>query len=557
MWLAALSFATLALAPLPPLTPSQSFSTVVGPPEVMGGPASDLFDQPHLAIHSTAGVLGYTSNSASVLYSLGASIEAQLPTPLPVGLHADPSPLSYSHCGKWLNAAFVDAHNASLVHGFFHQEWDCDYAHNLYTNKSIGYALSTDGGLTFVPQAAQLIAGRNFSAASRASQCGEGDHGVLQLGSYLYLYFLEWDAPLSQHGGTSVGVARSLVSDAGRPGTWYKWQGGAWASPGVGGDADSVAALPGTAVYRLADAPTSLMAVGVMFSGPLDVAYSAASTGSSADPTQWAPAAAGPLFTAAYASWSRNANSSELFGYPALVGEQGAAPLPSAHFVYATYLAPGTDFSTRFLVRRPVRLYYSSGGPSASASATPPPALAALSIWACRASQLEWPTSGPVVPASAPCAYALAQPALALLATWAAPQAGSPLLELVECQCSSSSSSAPVLALRSECKAGTPLCPAAAAKVLRTSGWAAPTAASAGALGWGVGGGVQELSPPSPSVAAPVLELWRCLGGGGGGGGGSSNFSAAVGAGGSGCASRGWAPHALLGWALGSPVAQG
>jgi hypothetical protein len=52
-------------------------------------------------------------------------------------------------------------------------------------------------------------------------------------------------------------------------------------------------------------------------------------------------------------------------------------------------------------------------------------------------------------------------------------------------------------------------------------------------------------------VAAPVLELWRCAGAGGG----AANFSAAVGASGSGCSARGWAPHARLGFALGAPVA--
>jgi hypothetical protein len=520
------------------LPPSQSLTTIVGPPEVVGGPASSLFDQPHLSLRSAAGVLGYTSNSASFLYSLGASIDAQLPTPQPVGLQADPSPQSFSHCGKWLNAAHTDAANASLVHAFFHQEWRCDYAQNLYTNKSIGYALSTDGGLTFAPLPEQIIAGRNFSAAARASQCGEGDHGVLQLGEYLYLFFLEWDGPTTLHGGTSVGVARALAASGGRPGAWYKWLGGAWASPGVGGDADAVGALPGTAAYALADAP-ALMAVGVMFSGPLNIAYSAL------DPTQWAPAAAGPLFTAGFADWRRSANSSELFGYPALVGAQGAAPLPSAHYVYATYLSAGRGFDRRFLVRRPVTLY------SAGQQAPLPPALAALSLWRCAATQREWATSGPVTPDSAPpaAAYALAQPALALLPTWAASPA---LLELVECNCSSSGSGGGgggmALALRSECSAGAAGALCAGARVLRVSGWAAPSAAGAAALGWG--GGARELAPPARSVAAPVLELWRCVGTSGGG-----NFSAAVGEGGSGCSARGWAPHARLGYALGAPVA--
>jgi hypothetical protein len=180
----------------------------------MGGPASDLFDQPQLGIRSAAGVLGYTSNAATALFSLGASIDAQLPTPRPVGLQADASPDSFSHCGKWLNAAHVDAANASLVHGFFHQEWRCDYAHNLYTNKSIGYALSTDGGLTFAPAQQQIIAGRNFSAAARASQCGEGDHGVVRDGDFLFRAAFDWQKhtalDVHERRGHDEEVAREL-----------------------------------------------------------------------------------------------------------------------------------------------------------------------------------------------------------------------------------------------------------------------------------------------------------------------------------------------------------
>ena len=296
--------------------PSSIITTIVGAPEVLSGPQCCLFDSPFLGISAAAGggVLGYTANSESWLLSAGATISSLLPAPLPIGLQSDPSNASFSHCGKWLNAAFAEADGAT-VHGFFHQEWNCDYAHNLFTNKSIGYALSTDGGRTFAPSPLQVVAGANFSASQRRSQCGEGDHGVARLGDWLYLFFIEWDAPVSLHGGTSVGVARSRVSDGGRPGTWFKLHAGGWGSPGVGGDADALAGVPGTAVYALEALPGALMAVGVMFSGPLDVAYSAGDP-----PTSWAPARAGPLFHADYSSWDRTAASGELCAYPSLVG---------------------------------------------------------------------------------------------------------------------------------------------------------------------------------------------------------------------------------------------
>lgn len=88
-----------------------------------------------------------------------------------------------------------------LVHGYYHQEWHCNYADQLYTNKSVAYAVSHDGGHTFLPSPApgpsnpganQIIAGANFSATH---QTGEGDHTVVRVGDWLYLYFIEWDGP--------------------------------------------------------------------------------------------------------------------------------------------------------------------------------------------------------------------------------------------------------------------------------------------------------------------------------------------------------------------------
>lgn len=195
------------------------------------------------------------------------------------------------------------------------------------------------------------------------------------------MYFAEWDGP---GGACTIGVARSAVADAGAPGTWWKWHGGAWASPGIGGSSDALAGMPGTAVYRV-PASGGLVAVGVLSSAAMGVSWSG-------DGLQWEHAAAGPLFNAAWSDWNRNANSSELFGYAALTGPevgrgdigrkgaallrvrvpaplapppssalcvlaQGSATIPaSGGFNYFTYLAPGTDFTHRWLVRRPVQV---------------------------------------------------------------------------------------------------------------------------------------------------------------------------------------------------------
>ena len=101
-----------------------TLSTVVGAPEVVGGPTCCLFDSPFLALRSAAGTVGLTANGETDVVSRGATVDARLPAPAPTGLTRDADTASYSHCGKWLNAAFVDYGadpTGATVHGFFHQ----------------------------------------------------------------------------------------------------------------------------------------------------------------------------------------------------------------------------------------------------------------------------------------------------------------------------------------------------------------------------------------------------------------------------------------------------
>ena len=513
-----------------------------------------MFDSPFLGIRSAAGAVGITANSDTYVFARGASVSDTLPAPLETGLRADADKASYSHCGKWLNSAFVDPANASVVHGFFHQEWNCDYAAGLYTNKSVGYARSDDGGLTFMPAGptVQLIAGNNFSATH---QCGEGDHGVVRVGDYLYLLFIEWDGPSSIHGGTTAALARSAVADRGAPGTWFKWYNGSFSEPGVGGRSD-VVWLPGTAAYAVpAAAADALIAIGVIFSGPLDVAWSGGD-GSAAAPTEWAPAAAGPLFNFGWSSWDRDINSSELIGYPGLTSDAGSpdASLSGKLWVYHTYLAPGDTFETRWLVRRPLRIMQAAPGGAAAAAAAeagaaPPTALSALSVWASTTlagGARFWAAGGPVTP-STPGNFSLApalpgtQTAFAYIATSAAV---ADLVELVECVPSAAGLRAGIVALATADECGRAGGAFPAGVPLRTPGWAAPTAEAAEALGWA--SVVDVDGKAAHPVGARAVALWRCVGAG------ASNFSAGLG----GCegAGAGFTADAQLGFAL-SPLA--
>jgi hypothetical protein len=519
---------------------SDRLTTLVGAPEVMGGPACCLFDSPLAAVRrADATTLAYTANSQSYVWSRGASVSDQLAAPAFTGLGPDPDAGAYSHCGKWINAAWVDAQGAA--HAFYHQEWNCDYAKGGYTNKSIAYAVSTDGGLTFAPQpmpgpgnpgANQIIAGNNFSSTH---QTGEGDHSVFQLGDFLYLFFIEWDGPEAIHGGTTAGVARSAVADAGRPGTWRKYYKGAFAEPGVGGHSDSVD-IPGTSIVPV-PAVGQLIATGVIFSAALNVAWCDASD----PPVSWRPAPSGPMFNADWSSWDRTINSSELFGYPALTGPQGTnngIPTDGA-FVYFTYLAPGTDFTQRYLVRRPLEIL------EGSASNASTVALAALSVWSSAPAQALrlWPTTGPITP---PAGYNLSVATLAYLPTWAPPAPAPQLAPLRECllQGGAHAPAVPIaVALTRDGECGAQGTPFAAGTYLRTSGWAAGSVVDAEALGWGM------VTQPASGQAfgATPGALWRCVGSG------PANFTVTFSDETCAGAGAGWRPDVLLGYAL-SPL---
>jgi len=222
---------------------------------------------------------------------------------------------------------------------------------------------------------------------------------------------------------------------------------------------------------------------------------------------------AGPLFTAGWSNWNRTPNSTELFGYPGLTGSEGvSAGLPTSDaFVYFTYLAPGDDFTKRWLVRRSLTMYVSP-----ESGSTPPPALETLSVWSTKAggggnAPAVWVSTGPVTPSMG--TFTLATPSLALLAT--SPLTG--FVGLEECLMPLSPShglegwqwnATVALTVVGEC--GTQGNAFSSGAVVRASGWVAPTSSAASSLGWtnvtvaGCTTGCQRLG------AAPGV-LWRCV----------------------------------------------
>lgn len=144
---------------------------------------------------------------------------------------------SYDACGAWLLSEFAAG---GIVRGFYHAETDCDYSIPA-SLKSLGYAESYDGGLTFTSKGQITSTGAGVQAVTDQST-GTGDGAVVRNDNYYYLYMLDTQ-------DKRVHLARSLISDGGRPGTWHKWDDGAFGQPGLGGGSDPIAE-PGELLQR-------------------------------------------------------------------------------------------------------------------------------------------------------------------------------------------------------------------------------------------------------------------------------------------------------------------
>ena len=141
-------------------TPTPAFTTTrVNQAEVLGGPTGLNFDSPfHVFRLPRPGgaprLVGYNNNGNSFRVLDGDSLNDLVAGPAsigglgqPIGLNRSLDPDARDHCGCWLQG--VAALPDGRVAGFYHEEYHCNYSHNGFTNKSIAYALSEDGGLTY------------------------------------------------------------------------------------------------------------------------------------------------------------------------------------------------------------------------------------------------------------------------------------------------------------------------------------------------------------------------------------------------------------------------
>jgi len=159
------------------------------------------------------------------------------------------TPGNFDDGGAWLIHVEVAPENTNLVRAWYHAEQSRPPNPN---RKTMAYCESTDGGRTFQKVCAEgpslgytnnqiITAWTGYNGNTAADSAGDGR--IVIVGDYYYCYFLQTGST----NGWNTHVARSLLTDHGRPGTWWKYYdpagdggtNGTWTQPGLGGNSSS------------------------------------------------------------------------------------------------------------------------------------------------------------------------------------------------------------------------------------------------------------------------------------------------------------------------------
>jgi hypothetical protein len=147
--------------------------------------------------------------------------------------------------GKRLDALYVWLESVWLapdgvLYGWYHYEPDdlCKPNAHLPTAPKIGALRSKDQGATWEHLGVVIEAPAGSLRCNTASPWDAGGHGDFsvvadQAGEYLYFLYSSYVADPAEQG---VAMARMRVADRDAPvGKVWKWHGGGWTTPGVGG----------------------------------------------------------------------------------------------------------------------------------------------------------------------------------------------------------------------------------------------------------------------------------------------------------------------------------
>lgn len=338
----------------PPQQPSAGFRLAdaafeVGPPEIVMGP-STYVDSPLNAIQVGDTVRAYVGNVETVLLE-GAGVADLEPTDrVVVGRGRDET--EFDWCGSWLDAVERDLQDPGLLRAWYHAEADCAYTAN-QTHKSIAYAESRDGGLTFTkPDYPDNQVVRSPYGGASGHHTGRGAPSVVRRDGHFYLYYQDVRPDLS----TVTAVARAPVSSGGVPGSWRNYTEGAdgrgsWTADALGGPATALeTTVPASSVSVHTPSDEVVLVRQHATSGGVVLQVSSDGIHFKALPEPIVPYLASQVRT----DWGE-VNRQQVIGYTSIVADDGAREWGGSFSLFHLYVFPGgTLRGERYLVRREV-----------------------------------------------------------------------------------------------------------------------------------------------------------------------------------------------------------
>lgn len=167
-------------------------------------------------------------------------------------------------CGAWIiGAVYKNPKKSGHWIGWYHGERNClrgNLTGGDRTHMTMGYAESFDSGKTWkktgYPNNRIITADRALENNGALNDTGNGR--VIQIGDYFYMFYQSNSAQEATATGRKIHIARSKVSDLGRPGTWKKWyctdinkkSTCSFNQPGVGGKSTRLANEDGKNVLK-------------------------------------------------------------------------------------------------------------------------------------------------------------------------------------------------------------------------------------------------------------------------------------------------------------------
>ncbi|EKD79866.1 MAG: hypothetical protein ACD_40C00277G0001 [uncultured bacterium] len=339
---------------LPLLSPSstlaQTTATITaGPEEIMRGPSSEYIDNPFRPHTIPGGIRAFNANANTASFTGPDLDHLQFEG---VALEKGSSG-NFDECGAWLDAVY----KLTATHwiGWYHAEEKCDYSIG-QSHQSIAFTQSLDSGKTWTrpnyPLNQIITSDIPLITNQNSKDDDVGGPSLIIKDDYLYLYF---------NCGWSTCIARSKISDRGRPGTWFKYYQSDFTEPGLGGHSTVLSNI----------SASTYVSYNQYLNSYINIAANAKwgfrfyeSTGTNLLSWNKDPK---PMFIPeiSYFSDSRANNWSaptrnqnlHIYGYPSIIGLDGNTQVSGQSFyLYYMKLYPHENFTQRYLARRKITL---------------------------------------------------------------------------------------------------------------------------------------------------------------------------------------------------------